>query len=271
MTFNLQTNTLFIDLRIPHSKTRLFGPDSRHTIKSLDDLTGRQLKWYARQHIFAGLTRRNKEERLNCTRFHCIDWNFVGTPRSRPNRWYVELCNEKLWKEWAYACDDHKQHYYCEYWQRLDDIKTDRPVIALQTADHQALIVVVGDHFNYVVNRHRSELAKEQGSLVEEVDRLVEANDLENARKWLSIQGGHGRITTDNDWKLDHCIELWKENTPLWRAETVHLTASGTLVWNDLEFEISESNIIVDEFRQLLPQPQPPAAKKARVGEATEG
>lgn len=305
VTFNLQTHSLFIDLRLPTSKTKLFSChyNNNDSIHSLEDLqTPTQLQWYARQHVFAGWTRRNPPPttttntttlNTNCTRFHLIDWNFVGTPRSRPNRWHVELsCQDddqqvSFWKEWAFARDDQQQFYYCEYWQRLWDgdpttdsavatvVQPQYPVVALSTANRQAMIAIVGDHFNYVVNRRPSGLVankeqKQGSSLVQVVDALIKANDSHTARRWLSIEGGHGRVS--KQWKLDHCIEFWKQNTPLWTSETVTFNGS-TVQWNDLELEIVESNVSVEEFRQLLPSTTATGpSKRARIdkSEVTE-
>jgi hypothetical protein len=76
-----------------------------------------------------------------------MDWNFIAIPRSRPNKWWVEIpinpekdhgvCNNEVqqqWKEWAYATDQYSQHYYCEHWQRWDSIVTtcEPPVLCLR-------------------------------------------------------------------------------------------------------------------------------------------
>lgn len=38
------------------------------------------------------------------TRHHCIDWNYVGEPRPRPNKWRVEMGpGGDVWKEWGFA------------------------------------------------------------------------------------------------------------------------------------------------------------------------
>lgn len=38
------------------------------------------------------------------TRHHAIDWNYVGKPRPRPNKWRVEMGpGGDIWKEWGFA------------------------------------------------------------------------------------------------------------------------------------------------------------------------
>ena len=83
--YNVQTHNLFVDLRIPRSREVLLDCEK---LSSLEDLNAKELRIYARQHIFAGFTVFQKAgKKPVCTRHHCIDWNFVGFPRSRPNKW----------------------------------------------------------------------------------------------------------------------------------------------------------------------------------------
>jgi hypothetical protein len=92
-----------------------------------------------------------------CTRHHCIDWNYVGTPRPRPNKWWVEMHPDKdIWKEWAYATDDHGQHYYMERWERLDaGTPTEQLALRRQQGggDGWNFGCGSGDRFNYLLNR----------------------------------------------------------------------------------------------------------------------
>ena len=110
IVYNVQTNTLFIDMRIPHLGKKVLGDK----IASFGDMSDEQIKLFARRHAFSGYTVSNNENgRPVCTRHHCIDWNFVGVPRPRPNKWYVEMnADSSMWKEWAYARDKYDQHYY---------------------------------------------------------------------------------------------------------------------------------------------------------------
>lgn len=140
VVFNIQTSTLFIDLRIPRSKPVRKWESMRPSIDNevgnsrqiLESFSDHELRLYARQHVFGGisvLSTENTGKSLPlCTRHHCIDWNYVrGKPRPRPNKWYIEGDHGyhvdgktfDTWKEWSYATDENGQCYYSERWERL--------------------------------------------------------------------------------------------------------------------------------------------------------
>ena len=133
ITYNVQTGTLFVDLRIPLSKPigrwekleRVVINDRRQALESLSD---QELRLYARQHVFGGFTFLATESkhpgRPVATRHHCVDWNYIpGKPRPRPNKWYIECENTAAptnrWKEWSYSTDENGQCYYYEIWERI--------------------------------------------------------------------------------------------------------------------------------------------------------
>ncbi|CAJ1399285.1 unnamed protein product [Effrenium voratum] len=252
--FNLQTGSLFIDLRVPLTrKTLLEAPGAR--ITCLEDMDALQLACYARQHIFAGFSKAESQPHpslswgWSCTRHHCIDWNFVGVGRTRPNKWWVELGND-AWKEWAFATDLAGQHYYCERWERYCGSAVG-PVVALRKSqDPDGVIVIVGDHFNYCLDRSCS-LGEAQArypsatSLVDLVDAALAQHDLKTARACLSIQGGHGRIS--KGWQLDCAIEFWKQGRPLWNREEVSVTGISLddciVLWKGEEWSVFECSL----------------------------
>jgi hypothetical protein len=264
--FNVQTNTLFIDLRIPTTKNRLLLLQNTENASSLRDLTAPQLKYYARQHIFAGYSfpsdmRTDKKALFDTcyTRHHCIDWNFVGVGRNRPNKWWVEIeaTTRNLWKEWAYAIDDTGQHYYCERWERLANASADGPVVALRKAQgRDGVIVIVGDHFNYCLGRQDAvdKTPDSAGSLIGLVDAAVEQGDLETARSWLSIQGGHGSISTG--WVVDAAIEFWTEGAPIWSKSDICVEWSSIeechVVWKGERWDVFECSLTSPEDLQAL-------------------
>jgi hypothetical protein len=235
--YNVQTNTLFIDLRVPTTRKRLLPS----TATSLSDYTVEHLKYYARQHVFCGFSVVSTEkqiERLVCVRHHCLDWNFVGTPRSRPNKWWIEMNDDSnKWKEWAFATDDHGQHYYCEQWERLPGGESSEPVLALRKQrlddnndDEDGMLLVVGTHFNYIKGHavlasgccHKYPNAT---SLVTLVDAALEAGDLATALEWLGrIEAGHGHV---DNWIVDCAIQPWKENTRLFQKEELVVTGGN--------------------------------------------
>lgn len=260
--FNLQTPSLFIDLRLP--TTRLTSVD-RPQVTSLDDLEARDLQRFARQHVFGGYTVMDKGVEVNnqkntttkvpydlvCTRHHVMDWNFVGKPRNRPNKWHVEMRdNGRMWKEWAYATDDHGQHYYCEQWESLlpfsssvsGETSKRIPIVALRKAagdedstSGDGLLIVVGTHFNYLLDDRTPRVRAMElqdsaaGSLAETVDECIEEGNLEAAKAWLSLRGGHGRINTEDGWKVDSATEFWTEGQPLFASrEDIQVVVVGS-------------------------------------------
>jgi hypothetical protein len=256
--YNLQSPTLFIDLRLP--ATRLRRVDRPH-VTGLADLTGEDLRRYARQHIFGGYTRTEdrsvKDDKndkrptcypLVCTRHHIMDWNFVGAARNRPNKWWVETApagegNPGAWKEWAYATDNHGQHYYCEQWESILSAQTIQgqervPILVLRKqSGRDGLLVMVGEHFNFLVDRQVNNQPALAASLVATVDKAVVDGDLEKARAWLGIQGGHGLVTDQGGWKVDAAIEFWIEGSQLWQTkgdiQVVQVEGSVETPWKD--------------------------------------
>jgi hypothetical protein len=328
-TYNVQTSTLFIDLRIPKTRDEILLTPTENglqPIQSLNDMNMEQLRYYARQHIFAGYTKvrrmksnvdadtsrnspRSSADRITfpycATRYHCMDWNYVGIPRSRPNKWYIELplnhhtdrgtnnnnnnnnnrnddddivealssySNVSQWKEWAYATNQYQQQYYCEHWRRYNDNNNNHQLtqsdhrnifLILRTCDDpDGIIIIWNDHIMYCIDRVPIEsLPTTQSTLSSLVavvdDLLLQKNDIEKARKYLSMQGGHGQwkpvstngIDPDPDhdnnsntdtnnncrrrngggWILDHCIEFWKQGQKFfgWNDE---ITLNGTTV-----------------------------------------
>jgi len=246
--FNLQTPSLFIDLRLP--TTRLTRTDRPH-VADIADLEAADLRRLARQHVFGGYTVIDKPTTnttstkqpydLVCTRHHIIDWNFVGRPRNRPNKWHVQLHpdGQGMWKEWAFATDYHGQHYYCEQWENLLPSSSNNscniPMVALRKADatssssssgtstSDGLLIVVGPHFNYLLDNRSPRVADLElqdtaaASLVETVDQCLDEDNVKAAQAWLSLRGGHGRITTAAGWKVDAATEFWTEGQPLFK------------------------------------------------------
>jgi hypothetical protein len=182
VTYNIQTGTLFVDLRIPITKpTKLWeekklkllcgnennnaGIINNNNIRQvLDSLTNDELRLYARQHVFGGYTVLTTEStcpnRVLGTRHHCIDWNYIiGKPRVRPNKWYIE-CDENntgnlpmnRWKEWSYATDMNGQCYYYEIWERIhnDELGKDGLCLAMRQRNSatDGIFVVVGVSLN---------------------------------------------------------------------------------------------------------------------------
>ncbi|KAG7337316.1 hypothetical protein IV203_030139 [Nitzschia inconspicua] len=293
--YNIQTHNLFVDLRIPKSRNAVLPPDCT----SLQELTPYQLRLFARQHVFAGFTVCSEENgKPLATRHHCIDWNFVGVSRPRPNKWWIQFPKESndndksssdcsKWKELAYAKDDWGQHYYFERWERyprgIDD-EGGRLAIRLASSRKRkstdgtdstdahsrpcdqpkdGILVLVGDHFNYITSRAFS--GKETAyppstvsSLVQLVDEAVAQGDLDTARSYLSVEAGHG--TVSSGWKLDCTIPPWNKGRTL--SETMGGgptfvegpdLASCSILWNGENWELYDCSFgTIDELQKLF-------------------
>lgn len=242
--YNLQSHNLFVDLRIPRTREKVFND----TCKSLIELTPLQLRLFARQHVFAGFAVMGEENgQPLCTRHHCIDWNFVGHSRPRPNKWWIHMNEDhSQWKESSYATDERGQYYYFERWERRSDSPADGHRVALRkscTEDRDGIFVLVGDHFNYVLARRLTGKEKDYGqtSLVALVDAAVDANDLETARNYLSMEAGHG--TVSSGWKLDCAIPHWKEGTILlWDRASILIQGNSQIVWGDESWDVLDNS-----------------------------
>ncbi|KAL3922575.1 MAG: hypothetical protein SGILL_002132, partial [Bacillariaceae sp.] len=300
-TYNVQTHNLFIDLRVPRSREIVLKRALDKGVTSLEDLTPHELRLYARQHVFAGFTVSSEEEhRAIGTRHHCMDWNFVGVSRPRPNKWWIEVNDNdaSAWKEYAYAKDNIGQHYYFERWERLqngaatlDDgeegqqrptptrlalrlapsrkRKADKNAVNTpQTPSHQqqdAILVLVGDHFNYIKSRKfmgREKLYADAGNLVNLVDAAVANGDLTTARSWLSIEAGHG--TVSSGWKLDCAIPPWNEGKTLssvMGGGLIEVKGEAlndcSIVWNGQEWDLFDCNIELVSLKTFLQQLSP--------------
>jgi len=101
-SFNLQTPSIFIDMRIP----KLRPTAHIRTRENLTSCSDDELRVLARQHCFSGYSfpepdkSIEKSGALVFTRHHIIDWNYhPAFPRSRPNRWWVQTKDVENGKE----------------------------------------------------------------------------------------------------------------------------------------------------------------------------
>lgn len=175
-----------------------------------------------------------------------IDWNFIGTMRTRPNKWRVEMADSgDVWKEWSFAKDDFGQSYYMERWERRDgDERGVGRCVALRCRSNQTassngsttsasarsndadprdrIILVVGQHFSFARGRPASAAARLRnlgsalgGSTVDAVDSALAKSDRATAEAVLTVEGGHGCITDSGAWVVDTATHPWQEGHPL--------------------------------------------------------
>ena len=115
--------------------------------------------------------------------------------------------------------------------------------------DLDGILVVVGDHFNYIFSRKMkgNEKTHGKGSLVDLVDAAIESGDRTSAEAYLSIDAGHGTITSG--WQIDCALQFWKEGTCLFSNESNCFKVSGSdlescsLTWNGSVWEVYESSM----------------------------
>lgn len=195
---NLQTPSIFVDLRIPRQRPRA---------ASLETCSDWELRALARQHAFAGYSAFRAE---HCVRHHFHDWNYVGTPRTVPNKWRIEGHGSR-WTEWSWATDAHGQSYYLEQWQRLEDAADSLALVA-----EGIVVVVVGDHLNYVRNR-RAKLPTRGAfaNLADAVDAAVADGRRRDAASLLAFDAGHATRAPDGTWIVDLALQPWHEGEPL--------------------------------------------------------
>ncbi|KAL7543763.1 hypothetical protein ACHAXR_013061 [Thalassiosira sp. AJA248-18] len=278
IVYNIQTGTLFVDLRIPRSKPvkkwEKLGQQFNNHHQVLESLSDQELRLYARQHVFGGysmLTMENAQtRRALCTRHHCVDWNYIrGKPRPRPNKWYIEPNSatgpSNVWKEWSYSTDGNGQSYYYERWQRIHgDENGEGLSLAMRRKEstQDGILVVVGDHFNYILERQLSGLEKayaKANNLVDLVDSAIDNGDRETAISYLSLDGGHGKISSG--WKIDCSIQSWNHGMNVFeRIGSGNIRVVGNNAdpfWDvtigDTSWEVYESSIrSATELEQLL-------------------
>ncbi|CAM9314351.1 unnamed protein product [Scytosiphon promiscuus] len=278
-TFNLQTSSMFVDIRVPKAAAALLG---RH--RGFHTMTDFELRLFARRHAFAGYTKveplalhsipspargdaadkgrtsgeggkgREAAQRQVegggsvATRHHCIDWNYVGQPRPRPNKWRVEMGpGGDVWREWGFAKDAFDQHVYMERWERLPGGRG--PFFALRRRPSQsapdALLVVCGDHFGLIVDRAPSPTeGSAQGSsggggggggggLVGLVDEAIARGDRSKAIEFMSLEASHGRVSAHqgrSPWTVDCSLHPWLENRRPFSGSILTVAPNGLSV-----------------------------------------
>lgn len=203
---NAQTPSVFVDVRVPRAR--------RVEASSLETCELEDLRILARQHAFAGYTRFGRINELcsHAVRHHLIDWNLVGEPRSRPNKWRIEPRPPDDWKEWSWATDDFGQSYYVEHWRIIEPPSR---VLALVAPD--CVLCVLGNRFSYAINRRKMPLASRRGMLncAQAVDAALARGDRADAQDLLSIDAGHGIIERHPDerhkWTITLSLQPWHQ------------------------------------------------------------
>ena len=204
---NVQTSSLFVDIRIPRLRDEALKEDPRRIL--------------ARQHAFAGLTVYDDPV---ATRFHSVDWNYFGRGRSRPNKWRVE-CGDNGFKEWSYATDKYDQSYYFELWHNRTEPTNQ---LAFISADGRAVFTLVGDVFAYAVNRR---LFEEDG-----YTSCAAAMDDDPNDDRLNLLAGHGTL---HDGDLYVQASLQPQHQGQFLADVIGINLPMLYTLYDLPFSSS--------------------------------
>ena len=130
------------------------------------------------------------------------------------------------WQELSYAFDDDGEPYYFERWRRypggseasgvpLALRASVTPSEAAHTPPRDAIVVIVGDHFNYVVARPLpwSTLLPYGQTTASVVDAAIESGQREVAEAVVLLEAGHGRISSG--WCVDAALQPWRIGQPL--------------------------------------------------------
>ena len=277
-TFNLQSHSFFIDLRIPSSSKVLLPTKG---ITSIHQLSKHQVKLYARRHVFGGITLKdtttnnNKDDEI-CTRLHIMDWNYAGIPRPRPNKWHVKFhpSSNSIWREYSFVTNpDTQQHYYMEQWESLLlntlSSSSSSPNVVLVMTCESGIFIRIDHHFNYLlwdlnVTKKYQTQAKTK-SIIQWIDACCDSNthnddDFQKVLHYLStIDAAHGTVDTNTgDWKIDAAIQYWKDGTYIEPIQNIHGNSFDNLSiqWNNKVWKLRECSISsFEEFKLFLQRP----------------
>eukprot|EP00986_Skeletonema_menzelii_P006566 scaffold2497_cov117-Skeletonema_menzelii.AAC.1 len=131
-----------------------------------------------------------------------------------------------------------------------------------------AILVAVGDHFNYIVGRESLDLHtryRDASNTVELVDLALQNGDRDTAISHLSLAGGHGTISSG--WKIDCALQPWHHGKSVFdcllcnsscneEVRVIGNDSAGCMAWevvlgND-SWDVYECSLSRDELQQLL-------------------
>jgi hypothetical protein len=291
LAFNLQSPSLFVDLRFPVDRPRHLSLRN-----SLADCSFEDLRYLARQHCFSGYSLPSEDGSVY-TRHHMIDWNYHPSfPRARPNKWRAEMNTDDhmSFKEWSTTLDVNQIPVYMERWQRFNgDSMGDKHFAAMRkrklpgssqdppspAALRHAALVLVGDQFCYALDRpcipDFSGAPGPGGPAL--IDFAASTGDRCSAEAYLSLEGSYGHTNCQPQqhgapWIIDKSTHPWREGKSLFGAEgrdavtlscaplgqtTLTLSdvpeaASLSLHWGCYEWSVFENSYTLAELRNLF-------------------
>ena len=262
---NVQTPSLFVDLRFPLMRAHYLGARPNGLRGASDE----QLSVLARQHCFAGYSK-PYEERAGqpvIARHHCVDWNYHPSfPRSRPNMWRVEMSATKhSFKEWAYATDAHGQSIYMERWQRVDEPGQSGAYMGAVSSggprEGSAVLCVVGRHVGYARGRLGGPVADlgeaGGGGCAQLVDFCVSRGRRNDAEALLDVEGSYAVVCAGGSCAVQRSTHPWREGAELFCGATGRLRGRmETLEVDGRTFDILENSLAPEQVARVLGVPR---------------
>lgn len=236
LAFNLQSPSLFVDMRIPVDRPQCLS----HRL-GLTDCSFQDLRYLARQHCFSGYSLPS-EDNVVYTRHHAIDWNYHPSfPRPRPNKWRAEMNTDDhmSFKEYSTTLDINQIPVYMERWQRFSgDGMGEKYFAAMRRCKlpsshphgskdpensrgaplRKAVLVLVGDHFAYALDRPyipAFEGAPGPGGPAL-IDYAESIGDRQSAEAYLGLEGSYGQLNcqdgkSTSKWTISKSTHPWRE------------------------------------------------------------
>ena len=284
--YNLQTPSLFVDLRFPvlrPTEALLEGGCA-----CTADCSPEQLRLLARQHCFAGYTlpepplstpaaaaaavSSSSSKSPLFTRHHIIDWNFHPSfPRSRPNRWFVQRSPDgQCFKEHSSARDADGVPVYFERWARRQGDGGGEKYLALRrdnecpaaaakagrTPGRDGVLVLVGSHFAAAIDRpSMPAFAGCPGPAAAPlVDQALSLALHAEVSTYLDLEGSYGRA--GEGLRVLRCTHPWREGRTLFAAPpALELGPDARPVavcWGADRWTVLENSYSVAELRAAL-------------------
>ena len=261
--FNLQTPSLFIDMRFPVDRPT----EHLRQAGSVEACTDEELMQLAQQHCFAGYSLPSEgvqggldADKPHFTRHHIIDWNFHPRfPRPRPNKWWVQVSPDgQSFKEFSFARNALSLPVYFEQWRRREGDSGGLKYLAarrevgcpIEAAEQgrepesDGLFIIMGNHFAFAKDRAQPvpdfSFASVSGpagpALVDQTlaDRSADSQGWERRRAcelYLSLEGSYGLVHCPSSSSSSPATFVVSRSTMPWREGQRVLPGDGAVTF----------------------------------------
>jgi len=258
--YNLQTPSLFFDLRIPIARPD-FSSSSGFESLSLDEL-----RVMSRQQCTGGYSLINGNPPI-ITRHFTVDWDYHPSfSHQQPNRWRIEVHPKGTsFKEISVVNDPFGQASCLQRWEKLDN--SDGPFFAARKVpsssnSREGIFCVTGNHFGFALDRNEplpDFSSSESKTCSELVDEAWILGDRKKIYQMLDLIGSYGFVTQGNStpWTITKSTHPWLENTSLFKSGEIKLNLDEknlplSITWNSDTWEIMECSFTLAELHKLL-------------------